>query len=138
MLHRVIIVICSSGVNRVQPSGPSLSRSGPTGSISASGQWPGPAWTHHFSARSNMAYSSSHRSQKSSVIRHIWQTCLYSSAFSSRAGPGERLRTISRPQRSMARRRSASSPSASGSSRQMSSHLTKSTPQEAYRAKRLS
>ena len=139
--HKVIMVRCSSSVNRVnRPAAVSSPhrRSAPTGSISASGQWPGPEWIHHFSFRSNMPLRRFQSSQKSSVIRHILAYCLRCCASSTGAGPGERLSTMSRPQLRQACEISSISLRQWGYSLAMSSHFTKSTPHSAYSRKILS
>ena len=99
---------------------------------------PGPAWMHHFSARSNIPFSSAQSSQKSSVIRHMLALAFRCSACSSGAGPGDRLSTMSRPQCRQASEINSISRLQWGYSRAMSSHLTKSTPHWAYRRKMLS
>ena len=106
------------------------------GSMSQSGQQPGD-WRSHTSQRQNISSSRSHWSQKSSVMRHILAFCRRCQAFSddSRAGgQGEDhvaaagvdglADELDLPFRRSRGRRVALV-------LQMSSTLTKSTPQEA-------
>ena len=84
-----------------------------------------------------MAFSCAQPSQKSSVMRHMLAYFFRCSARSTGAGPGDRLSTISRPQPRRDSEIISISRSQWGYSRAMSSHLMKSTPHSAYRAKML-
>ena len=98
--HSVISVRCSSAVNFVSRS-PSARR--PSGSMSGSGQAPGRRHGFQFSSRVNWASSIFQSSQKSSEMRHIcayWRTC---SPRITGVSPGDRLSTIGRFVRTIAR-----------------------------------
>ena len=102
------MVICSSWVNLVQVLSSEkpckCSRSLPRGSMSQSGQQPGDTWRSHTSQRQNISSSSSHWSQKSSVMRHMLAFCRKCQALSMTAGPGDRDSTMGLPHLSMALR----------------------------------
>jgi hypothetical protein len=68
-------------------------------------------------------------------MRHMLAWRFTCSAAVSAVSPGERLSTIGRPVRSIARRIASISRSCSWYGRLMSSTLTKSTPQEATSSK---
>ncbi|CDD30437.1 unknown [Firmicutes bacterium CAG:94] len=108
MHHRLIMVICSSWVNLVQVLSSEkpckCSRRRPRGSMSQSGQQPGDTWRSHTSQRQNISSSSSHWSQKSSVMRHMLAFCRRCQALSMTAGPGDRDSTMGLPHLSMALR----------------------------------
>ena len=74
-------------------------------------------------------------SQKSSLILHMFAWPFTCPAADNAVSPGERLSTIGRPVRSMARRIASISASCSWYGRLMSSTLTKSTPQDAISSK---
>ena len=128
MDHRVMTVRCSSRVKRVERRPRS---SMPNGSMSASGQCPGPPNSAHLRNRSNCSFSAGQLSQKSSLMRHRLACRLTCSAAASAVSPGERLSTIGRPVRSMAFRTASISAWWSEYGRLMSSTLTKSTPHAA-------
>ena len=95
-----------------------------------------------FRKSENILRSLSHLSKNRPEIRHIFAFSERCSALFNGAGPGDRLSTISLPERSIAARIISISFSAEygfcglNSVFAISSTFTKSTPQEAYSLKR--
>ena len=102
----------------------------PSGSMSQSGYWPGFTCACQTSQRQNISSKDGQLSQKSSVIRHMLACFAMCHASLITAGPGERLSTMPRPQRSIAvriisiSRRAEYSSSGVAFTLQMSSTLT--------------
>ena len=111
--HSVSSVCCSAAVKRVSRGWPQpgTGPKWPSGSMSASGQWPGLVYGAHAATLANwpvklcgkaLPGSLVHTSQKSSEMRHMLASCATSSALSSAVGPGDRDSTIGRPAWSIA------------------------------------
>src|SRR5580698_1303089 len=137
--HNVIIVLCSSSVSLVVLGAPSpgVGPSSPIGSISASGQFPGFAYFAQIASNGNRpltpcdhSFPFPQWSHRSCEIRHIWAFAPTSSAFATAVGPGDRLKTMGRPDRTIARWIMRISAALYGCEA-MQSTLMKSTPQSA-------